>query len=216
MKTMIKGIDVKLYTNGVPETVGNVLVGEPTSAETADSAEESGGLLAYTLAVPKGDDHDWQDKKVEFFGQIFRTVGYPTKGIEENIPLDWNMKIRAELLKTNGSCTVFQKDKYDRCLFEDVFFCDERSTCLVKMREQTTGELTVLIYSVNCPDNCPVPQVGDIIVPNDIPFEFDTSSEKSVSESMTEFRKLYPSYAVVAEVRRKISGTKTDFIIKAK
>lgn len=216
MKTMIKGIDVKLYTNGVPETVGNVLIGEPSSAGYADGAEESGGLLAYTLAIPKGDTHDWQDKKVEFFGQIFRTVGYPIQGIEENIPLDWNMKIRAELLKTNGSCTVFQKDKYDRFLFEDVFICDERSTCLVKMREQTAGELTVLIYSVNCSDNCPVPQVGDIIVPNDIPFEFDTSSEKSVSESMANFRKLYPDHAVVAEVKRKISGTKNDFIIKAK
>lgn len=216
MKTMIKGIDVKLYINDIPETIGNVLVGEPSSAGFADNVESVGSQLAYALAVPKGDTHDWQDKKVEFFGQIFRTVGYPIQGIDENIPLDWNKKIRAELLRTNGSCTVFQKDNYSRHLFKDVFISDERSMRLVKMREQTAGELTVLIYSVNCCDGCRIPQIGDIVVQGSVPFEFDTSSEKSVSESMAQFRKQYPDHAVITDVKKRISGTKTDFIVTAK
>jgi hypothetical protein len=33
---------------------------------------------------------------VEFFGQRFRTIGFPTQGIEELIPLAWNKKVKVE------------------------------------------------------------------------------------------------------------------------
>ena len=56
----------------------------------------SGKRIAYTLAVPKGDTHDWTDTEVEFFGMKFKTVGIPTQGIEENIPLLWNKKVQVE------------------------------------------------------------------------------------------------------------------------
>ncbi|MGN1101285.1 MAG: hypothetical protein ACI4RG_03775, partial [Huintestinicola sp.] len=66
MIQMIKGMDIILYTNGTADTVSNVLVGEPSS---------DGSM--YTIAVPKGDDHNWVDKIVEFFGRKFRTIGLP-------------------------------------------------------------------------------------------------------------------------------------------
>lgn len=106
----IKGIAVTLYTttqNGVDEfnqpievetavTVNDVLVGEPSADDIVNSTELYGKKLAYTLAIPKGDTHDWTDKKVSFFGANFRTFGYPTEGIEVNIPLRWNKKVKVE------------------------------------------------------------------------------------------------------------------------
>lgn len=107
---MIRGIPVTLYERtqtGIdaanrpiyeetPVTVENVLVGAPTSEDVTNEFNLSGKRIAYTLGIPKGDTHDWTDRTVEFWGRKFRTVGIPTQGIEENIPLDWNMKVQVE------------------------------------------------------------------------------------------------------------------------
>lgn len=75
-------------------TVSGVLVGEPTTDEYNETFQVHGKHLAYVIALPKGDDHDWIDKDVLVFGKRFRTVGEPTQGIEENIPLAWNKKVK--------------------------------------------------------------------------------------------------------------------------
>lgn len=107
---MIKGITVKLYEEEkvgydgfgqpifeeTPIDVGNVLV-TPTSSEDLITEQNLYGKTSvYTLAIPKGDQHDWKNKKVEFFGQVFRTFDDPVKGIEHLIPLDWNTKVKVE------------------------------------------------------------------------------------------------------------------------
>ena len=56
----------------------------------------TGKKLVYTLAIPKGDTHDWKDRKVEFFGKKFRTFGEPIEGIEDMMPLRWNKKVQVE------------------------------------------------------------------------------------------------------------------------
>lgn len=76
--------------------VNNVLVGEPSSEDITDTYNLTGKHLAYVLGIPKGDTHRWNDTEVQFWGQTFRTIGYPTQGIESLIPLDWNMKVRVE------------------------------------------------------------------------------------------------------------------------
>lgn len=79
--------------------VDNVLVGQPTTEEVTDTLNLHGKKLEYVLAIPKGDAHIWNDTEVilpEPFSGIFRTIGYPTAGIEENIPLAWNKKVRLE------------------------------------------------------------------------------------------------------------------------
>lgn len=110
MASMIKGMTITLYERtqtGIdaanrpiyeetPVTVENVLVGAPTSEDVVNEFNLSGKRIAYTLGIPKGDTHDWTDRTVEFWGRKFRTVGIPTQGIEENIPLDWNMKVQVE------------------------------------------------------------------------------------------------------------------------
>ena len=80
----------------VPLNIENVLIGEPTTDQIVDELNLSGKRLAYTLAIPKGDSHEWTDRKVEFFGEVFRTFGKPTQGIDHLIPLDWNKKVKVE------------------------------------------------------------------------------------------------------------------------
>ena len=106
----IKGITVTLYeetqsgTDGFgrpiyTETavaVDNVLVAPASTSETLDTVNLTGKKAVYTLGIPKGDTHNWKDKKVAFFGETFRTFGEPLKGIEEMIPLEWNTKIQVE------------------------------------------------------------------------------------------------------------------------
>lgn len=106
--TRIKGMTITLYervkigTDGAnrpiyeetPVTVDNVLVGMPSTEDITNTYNLTGKLINYTLGIPKGDAHEWADRTVEFWGHKFRTVGIPTQGIEENIPLDWNMKVQ--------------------------------------------------------------------------------------------------------------------------
>lgn len=107
---MIRGIDILLYAktqtgtdtfgapvyDEIPVTVHNVLVGEPASEDLVNELQLYGRRLAYTLALPKGDTHDWHDVTVEFFGQKFRTYGDVTQGIDAMIPLAWNKKVKVE------------------------------------------------------------------------------------------------------------------------
>ena len=73
-----------------------MLVGEPSAEDVCERDQPISKRIAYTLAIPKGDTHVWEDTEVEFFGRKFRTIGLPTEGIEENLPLSWNKKVKVE------------------------------------------------------------------------------------------------------------------------
>lgn len=79
-----------------PVEVDNVLVAPTSSDDQISDQNLYGKKSVYTLAIPKGDIHDWRNRKVEFFGQTFRTFDDPIKGIDELIPLDWNTKVKVE------------------------------------------------------------------------------------------------------------------------
>lgn len=107
---MIRGITILLYEKRqtgtdafhapiyeeTPIEVPNVLVGEPSAEDIVNEMQLYGKRIAYTLAIPKGDTHDWNDVTVEFFGQKWRTYGGVTQGIEAMIPLSWNKKVKVE------------------------------------------------------------------------------------------------------------------------
>ena len=78
------------------EVVEDVLVAPTSSNDIVSSTELDGKKAVYTLAIPKGDLHDWEDSIIVFFGKEWRTIGIPTEGIEENIPLKWNKKVMVE------------------------------------------------------------------------------------------------------------------------
>lgn len=106
----LKGITVRLYTETQTGTdefnnpvysesyvdVDNVLVGEPTSDDIINSTELYGKKAVFTLGIPKSDANNWENKKVEFFGQTFRTFGAVIKGIDHLVPLSWNAKVKVE------------------------------------------------------------------------------------------------------------------------
>ena len=215
MQMMIKGIDILLHGNGGTEIIGNVLVGEPTSAEMTDLAEND-GLITYMLAIPKGDSHEWVDRKIEFFGETFRTIGYPLQGIEANMPLCWHKKVRVERLKTNADCTIYEKDTFKKHVFKDVHYCDNRGEVYSKDGVKVKGDVNIHIYAVNNTDFSYFPQLGDIVVLGECDFEFDTTSEKNISESMAEFRQLYPDYSSVNASSRKVYGSLPDYVIASR
>lgn len=110
---MIKGITVTLIDKieiakdpfGVPIyeeaeiNVDNVLIGQSnqiSSTDVINTLNLTGRKAVYTLGIPKGDTHCWENKEVIFWGQRWKTFGIPIEGIEEMIPLSWNKKVMVE------------------------------------------------------------------------------------------------------------------------
>ncbi|REJ29282.1 hypothetical protein [Caldibacillus debilis] len=76
--------------------VDNVLVSPVSTEDIVHTLELTGKKAVYTLAIPKGDENDWEDAEVIFFGERWRTFGFVTQGIEHLIPGDWNKKVMVE------------------------------------------------------------------------------------------------------------------------
>lgn len=76
--------------------VDNVLVSPTSSDDIVNQLNLTGKKAVYTLAIPKGDTHIWEDQEVRFFGKRWRVFGAEQQGIEEMIPLDWNKKVTVE------------------------------------------------------------------------------------------------------------------------
>lgn len=79
--------------------VGGVLVAPSDSSDIDSSLSLYGKKAQYTLGIPKGDTNDWDDTEVILpapFEGRYKTIGYSTAGIEENIPLKWNRKVMVE------------------------------------------------------------------------------------------------------------------------
>lgn len=107
---MIKGITVTLIDKvqvetdefdrpvyqDIPTEVENVLISPSSSDERLDTLNLTGKHSVYTLAIPKGDTHVWQDRKVQFFGETWNVIGFQTEGIDSLIPLEWNKKVQVE------------------------------------------------------------------------------------------------------------------------
>ena len=110
MASLIKGTTVILYDkvqSGTDEfgravyeetavEVENVLIAPASGTEVLDTTSVNGKKAVYTLGIPKDDEHEWDDRTVEFFGQKWRTFGFSTYGMEDLIPLDWNRKVQVD------------------------------------------------------------------------------------------------------------------------
>lgn len=103
----MKGIDVILkekvcigedeFYNSIydyrPVTVHNVLVAPSSDTDIVTSIELYGKRAEFTIGIPKGDTHDWENAEVEFFGHKWKTFGFVTQGIEANVPTKWHKKV---------------------------------------------------------------------------------------------------------------------------
>ena len=91
-----------IYTDTTKD-VSDVLVGEPSTDDINNALTLYGKRVSYTLAIPKGDTHTWENTTVVLpapFGGKYHTIGYPTAGIEANIPLRWNKKVHLERIES--------------------------------------------------------------------------------------------------------------------
>lgn len=80
-------------------SIDNVLIGEPSTDDATNILDLYGKRIAYTLGIPKGDNHHWEDGEVILpkpFDGKYRVIGHPTAGIDAMIPLAWNKKVQVE------------------------------------------------------------------------------------------------------------------------
>jgi hypothetical protein len=106
----IKGITITLYERKqtgvdgahrpiyeeIPVKVDNVIVYPTTSDDIVSTTELEGKKAVYTLCIPKGDTHVWEDSVVEFFGNKYKSFGFTQQYEEELLPLSWNKKVLVE------------------------------------------------------------------------------------------------------------------------
>lgn len=214
MRMKLRGVDIRLrQKNGTEVMVSNVLIGEPASRENALLRERGTPLLTYTLGIPKGDPHDWVDAVAEFFGHRFRTVGLPMEGMEHLMPLAWGKNVRVQLLYTNGSCTLYEKDSFVRHYYPAVYLRDMRGTVVSKNGERSEGGLFVQIPGVENRDLSYIPGLGDILIPGDCPLRFDVMDEKTASESMHMLREQFPEFGAVRQREDVTCGVLPDYLL---
>ncbi len=110
MAALIRGIDVTLYERTqtgtdalgapiyteTPVTVENVLVAPTAAEDVTEDLRLYGKRSEYELYLPKGDTHNWEDCRVEFFGLSFRVFVTVREYIADLVPLDWNGKVLVE------------------------------------------------------------------------------------------------------------------------
>lgn len=110
MAALIKGISVILHERVQvgedafsapiyeerPVVIDNVLVSPAGTDDLVGEAQLNGKRAQYELCIPKGDIHNWENARVEFFGHAWKTVGFVQEWIEVNLPLDWNRKVKVE------------------------------------------------------------------------------------------------------------------------
>lgn len=82
-----------------PVMVDNVLIGEPSTEDIAETAALYQTQIRYMLAIPKGDSHTWEGNRVEWTDPAGRAVkcrviGRPIAGVEANVPTPWHIKVR--------------------------------------------------------------------------------------------------------------------------
>ena len=79
--------------------VANVLVTPTSAEEIVSELQLYGKRSVYTLCIPKGDVHQWEDRRISFFGQTFRAFGPVTEYIENLVPGPWNKKVKVERIE---------------------------------------------------------------------------------------------------------------------
>lgn len=110
MAKFLKGESITLYETTitgyddfgaeiVEETatsIENVLITPTTQEDLIDELKLYGKKSIYTLSIPKGDQHDWENKVVEFWGKKYKVFGAIAQYQNNLVPLDWNKKVKVE------------------------------------------------------------------------------------------------------------------------
>lgn len=110
MALMIKGKTITLYEtvehgfddfnrpiiHEVATSIENVLIQPASNEAIVSELEVYGKHISYILHIPKGDNHNWSDAIVEFYGNKWKTYGEEIIYDEDLTPLSWNKQIKVE------------------------------------------------------------------------------------------------------------------------
>lgn len=77
-------------------TVSNVLFAPTTETDLINSLDLNGKKDVFTIGLPKGDTHIWQDQDVVFGGHRYHVFTPCIYGIEANVPTEWHHKYLCE------------------------------------------------------------------------------------------------------------------------
>lgn len=84
-------------TAEVATLVSGVLYAPMSTDDVTNTLNLTGKKAVYQLAIPKGDANDWTNARVILNNKTYRTIGIPEEGMDDNIPLKWNRKVRLEV-----------------------------------------------------------------------------------------------------------------------
>lgn len=94
-QTGVDAFNVPVYADDTAVVTG-ILIGRPVSEDEARALDLYGKRIEYSLGIPKGDAHDWENAVVEFWGQKFRTFGFTKTANQANIPGPWGFVVMVE------------------------------------------------------------------------------------------------------------------------
>lgn len=80
-------------------TVQNVLITPTSAEEIVSELQLYGKRSVYELSIPKGDTHEWEGRRISFFGQTYQAFGPEREYIEELVPGPWNKKVKVERIE---------------------------------------------------------------------------------------------------------------------
>lgn len=95
VQTGVDGFGAPIYTE-TAVNIDDVLVGQPTTDDITTTVSMYGKRCELVLGIPRTDEHEWVDAVVQIRGERFRTIGYPMRGVDENVPLRWNRNVKVE------------------------------------------------------------------------------------------------------------------------
>lgn len=110
---------------------------------------------------------------------------------------EWNRTafFGGEEMLSNADVTFYSAKTYERHTANKAYFTDNRGQTLKKNGIEISDAISVYLYTDEY-----IPKAGDIVIKGIVNFDFDTSTEQTVSESMKQFRSQYPDFAVVKSV----------------
>lgn len=95
IQTGVDALNAPVYEDKA-DAVDNILVCPASAEAVTDGLQLYGKRAVYELLIPKEDGHQWEDRKVSFFGQHWRTFGAELKYPDGLTPGPWNRRIKVE------------------------------------------------------------------------------------------------------------------------
>ena len=117
---------------------------------------------------------------------------------------------------TNLDCTLYKYNQktggYTRYFIQNVYWQEGHSKSIVNKLLESSDNTKVFFFSAQIVPETPA---KDILVKGNCEFEFDNTSESTISDSMKQFRQMY-KFVTVSEISDFMFGGLSHIEITAK